>query len=66
VIKVVSDVTLIDDYQDERDYFFKAINRFDIARRVVSKAALTKARMTLKYEAFIELNLQLVDHFLPC
>ena len=50
-------------YQDELDHFFKAINRFDVAKRIVSKAALTKARMKLKYEAFIELNSELVDHF---
>ena len=30
---------------------------------VVSKAALTKARMKLRYEAFVELNLQLITHF---
>lgn len=50
-------------YQDELDHFFKAINRFDVAKRIVSKAALTKARMKLRYEAFIELNSELVDHF---
>ena len=50
-------------YQDELDHFFKAINRFDIAKRIVSKAALAKARMKLKYEAFIELNVQMVDYF---
>lgn len=50
-------------YQDELDHFFKGIFRFDVARRIVSKAALTKARMKLKYEAFIELNHHLIDHF---
>ena len=50
-------------YQDELDKFFKAICRFDVAKRVVSKAALTKARMKLKFEAFVELNLHLVHHF---
>ena len=50
-------------YQDELDHFFKAINRFDIAKRMVTKAALSKARMKLKYEAFIELNSHLADHF---
>ena len=29
-------------YQDELDKFFKALHRFDVARRVVSKVALTK------------------------
>ena len=41
----------------------KAVNRFDIAKRIVSKAALAKARMKLKYEAFIELNSQLIGYF---
>ena len=35
-------------YQDEHDKFFKTICRFDVAKRIVSKAALTKARMKLK------------------
>ena len=43
-------------YQDQLDRFFKILFRFDVANRVVSKAALTKARMKLKYQAFIELN----------
>ena len=50
-------------YQDELDHFFKAIFRFDVAKRIVTKAALTKARMKLKYEAFIDLNSQLINHF---
>jgi hypothetical protein len=50
-------------YQDELDHFFKALHCFDVAKRMVSKAALAKARMKLKYEAFIELNSQLLDHF---
>jgi hypothetical protein len=50
-------------YQDELDKFFKTLCRFDVAKRVVSKAALTKARMKLKYEAFVELNLQLIIYF---
>lgn len=50
-------------YQDELDNFFKTIFRFDVAKRVVSKVALTKARMKLKFEAFIELNLHLVNYF---
>ena len=32
-------------------------------KRVVSKVALTKARMKLKFEAFVELNLHLVTYF---
>ena len=50
-------------YQDELDKFFKTILRFDVAKRVVSKAALAKARMKLKFEAFVELNLQLITYF---
>ena len=50
-------------YQDELDHFFKAIFRLDVARRIVTKAALSKARMKLKYETFIELNRHLIDHF---
>jgi hypothetical protein len=50
-------------YQDELDKFFKTICRFDVAKRIVSKAALSKARMKLKFEAFVELNLQLVHYF---
>lgn len=50
-------------YQDELDKFFKTICRFDVPKRVVSKVALTKARMKLKFEAFVELNMHLVNHF---
>lgn len=50
-------------YQDELDKFFKTIYRFDVAKRVVSKVALSKARMKLGFEAFIELNLHLVNCF---
>lgn len=50
-------------YQDELDHFFKAIHCLDVARNFVSKAALAKARMKLKYDAFIELNLRLIHFF---
>jgi hypothetical protein len=50
-------------YQDELDKFFKTICRFDVAKRVVSKAALSKARMKLKYQAFIDLNSRMVNFF---
>ena len=50
-------------YQDELDHFFKAIFKFDIAKRIVSKAALAKARMKLKYEAFIDLNDHMLKYF---
>jgi len=50
-------------YQDELDHFFKAIHGLDVARDFVSKAALAKARMKLKYDAFVELNLGLIHFF---
>ena len=50
-------------YQDELDKFFKTVCRFDVAKRVVSKAALSKARMKLKYQAFIDLNVRMVHFF---
>jgi len=50
-------------YQDELDHFFKSIFGFEVVKRIVSKAALTKARMKLKFESFIELNAELVRYF---
>ena len=50
-------------YQDELDRFFKALNGFDVAKRMVSKVALARARMKLKYQAFVELNHHLVEYF---
>lgn len=50
-------------YQDELDGFFKTTCRFDVAKRLVSKAALAKARMKIKFQAFVELNMHLVSHF---
>ena len=50
-------------YQDELDHFFKSIFGFEVVKRIVSKAALTKARMKLKHEAFIDLNMRLVSYF---
>ena len=50
-------------YQDELDHFFKSILGFEVVKRVVSKAALAKARMKLKYEAFINLNMRLTSYF---
>lgn len=47
-------------YQDELDNYFKAINHLEVAERIVSKGALTKARKKLKHGAFVELN----DHML--
>ena len=51
-------------YQNELDRFFKALLRFDVAKRIVTKAALCKARMKLKYQAFIELNFRLIQFFM--
>lgn len=50
-------------YQDELDHFFKSIFGFEVVKRVVSKAALAKARIKLKYEAFINLNMRLTSYF---
>jgi len=50
-------------YQDELDHFFKAVFKCDVAKRFVSKAALAKARMKLKYQAFIDLNSNLINYF---
>lgn len=50
-------------YQSELDRFFQVINRSPFAKRAVSKAAFAKARMKLKFEAFIELNRYLIDGF---
>ena len=50
-------------YQDELDKYFKTVFRFDVAKRIVSKAALAKARMKLKYQAFVEMNLHLNHYF---
>ena len=50
-------------YQDELDKFFKTVYRFDVAKRIVSKAALTKARMKLKSQAFVALNNHLISYF---
>lgn len=50
-------------YQDELDKFFKLLYRSDVARRVVSKVALAKARMKVKFQAFTDLNHQLIGYF---
>ena len=43
-------------YQDELDKFFKALYRLDVAQRVISKVAQTKARMKLKSEGIDKLD----------
>ena len=50
-------------YQDELDGFFQAFKGYEVSKRIVSKVALSKARMKLKYEAFVELNRHLIDFF---
>jgi hypothetical protein len=50
-------------YQDELDHFFKAWLNLEVAFHFVSKMALSKARMKLKYSAFVELNQHLVEYF---
>lgn len=50
-------------YQAELNKFFKIITGSAVAKQVVSKVALSKARKKLKYEAFVELNSQCVQHF---
>jgi hypothetical protein len=49
--------------QDELDNFFKTRDSLDIAERVVTSGALTKARKKLKHGAFIELNSRLNSFF---
>ena len=48
-------------YQNELDHFFKALGQFPVAKRIVTKPALTQARKKLKHEAFIELNQHLIQ-----
>lgn len=50
-------------YQKELDRFFNTLSRSDAPKRMVSKAALAKSRMKLKYQAFIELNQKLNQFF---
>jgi len=50
-------------YQDELDKFFKSLYRLDVAKRIVSKVSLTKARMKLKFQAFVELNQHMIGYF---
>ena len=50
-------------YQSELDTYFKAINHFEVAERILFKGNLSKARAKLKFEAFIELNDHMVRYF---
>lgn len=56
-------------FQDELDYFFKAINAEDVCSRTVTKSAFTKARKKLSHQAFIALGQNLISFFyehFPC
>ena len=50
-------------YQDELDNFYKTLSGAKVAKRVVTKSALAKARKKLKHEAFIELNEHATEFF---
>jgi hypothetical protein len=50
-------------YQPELNKFWKILSGTVVARNVVSKAALCKARKKLKSEAFVELNTKTVKYF---
>ena len=50
-------------YQDELDYFLKALDHSESFVRKVTKSAFCKARKKLKFEAFTHLNLKAVNYF---
>jgi hypothetical protein len=50
-------------YQPELNKFWKILSGTVVARHVVSKAALCKARKKLNHEAFVELNTETVTYF---
>ena len=50
-------------YQKELDGFFKTLLNLDVPKRIVSKAGFSKARLKLKYKAFIDLNRSLIEFF---
>ena len=49
--------------QDELDYFFKIHRNLEYDQRVVSKAAVCKARKNLSHSTFIELHQSLIEAF---
>ncbi len=49
-------------YQKELNSFFQTLMGLSIPKLIVSKAALSKARIKLKYEAFINLNRHLIQY----
>jgi len=50
-------------YQNELDHFFKALNHLEVAERIATKGALTKARKKLEYQTFIELNKHMTSRY---
>lgn len=50
-------------YQAELNKFFKLLSGATVAKKIISKVALCKARKKLKYEAFTELNKGAADYF---
>jgi len=50
-------------YQAELNKFFKILSGTTVAKTIISKVALCKARKKLKYEAFTELNKETIDYF---
>jgi len=50
-------------YQNELNRFFRLLIPSDLPSRFVSKVALAKARMKVGFQAFVELNEHLTDHF---
>lgn len=50
-------------YQDELDHFFKALNHAEVCERIVSGSALCKARKKLEYEAFADINLDMINYY---
>jgi hypothetical protein len=50
-------------YQNELNRFFRLLVPSDLPKRFVSKVALTKARMKLGYEAFVDLNERIAEYF---
>lgn len=50
-------------YQTELDRYFKVIQHTEVAERIIYKGNLSKARAKLKYDAFVELNDQMLQHY---
>ncbi len=50
-------------YQSELDRYYKVLRHLEIAERIIYKGNLSKARAKLKYDAFIELNDHMLQHY---